>query len=387
MKIGFFTDSYFPATSGVITSIETSRKRLEAMGHQVYIYAPEKPGYKDKNPNVFRFKSIKIIQEPEMRYALNSLPVNHKLEEIKHLKLDIAHAHTPFSLGLLAKNISEKQNIPLIYTHHTHYEEYAKVYLREKILWPYIAKVYSAWFSNFSNVLIAPSIKIKKLLYDYGVKKTIPIYVLPTGINLNIFKKSLKARYDLRKKLKINLKKNVLISVSRLGKEKNLEFLIKSFAQLLKKRKDVLMLMIGHGHFLKQLKKTAQELKIDRSIIFTGEIPHEKIHSFYQASDIFVFSSLTETQGLVILEAMSIGLPVIALEDDALAEIVINNQNGFLIKKQSPELFAQKIAKVLNDPFLHESFSNSAIKKASNFSEEKITKKLIEIYKKEKRTP
>ncbi|GAI38976.1 unnamed protein product, partial [marine sediment metagenome] len=151
MKIGFFTDTYLPVTHGVEVSIATFRKTLEAAGHQVYIYAPESPGYKDKNPNVFRFKSIRVIKKPEMRYAFDFLPIGHTFKEISRFKLDIAHAHTPFSLGLLAKYISGRQLIPLIYTHHTHYPEYAKVYLKEKVLLPRLAKVYSAWFSNLSN--------------------------------------------------------------------------------------------------------------------------------------------------------------------------------------------------------------------------------------------
>lgn len=381
MKIGFFTDSYSPVTHGVEVSIETSRKALEAMGHQVYIYAPESPGYKDKNPNVFRFKSIRVIKKPEMRYAFDFLPVSHTFKEISRFKLDIAHAHTPFSLGLLAKYISERQLIPLIYTHHTHYPEYAKVYFKEKFLLPHLAKVYSAWFSNLSNAVIAPSLKIKRLLHDYKVKRTIPIYVLPTGINLNIFKKSTKSRQNLRKKLKIAPKTKVLISVSRIGKEKNSEFLIRTFAMLLKKKRDVLLLMVGGGSFLKQVKKITQKLKIDQSIIFTGKVPYEKIPSYYQASDIFIFASLTDTQGIVILEAIACGLPVIALKDDAFAGMAIDNQNGFLVRKQSPKLFTQKIIKVLDNPSVHKKFSDLAIKTASNFSEERIAKKLIKIYK------
>lgn len=381
MKIGFFTDSYLPATHGAEVSIENSRKVLEAMGHQVYIYAPESPGYKDENPNVFRFKSISIIKNPEMRYAFDFLPINHTFKEINKLKLNIAHAHTPFSLGLLAKYISNKQLIPLIYTHHTHYPEYTKVYFKERFLLPHLAKVYSTWFSNLSNGVIAPSLKIKKLLRDYKIKRTIPIYVLPTGINLDVFKKSTKSRQNLRKKLKIAPKTKVLISVSRISKEKNLEFLIRVFAKLLRKEGDILLLILGDGPFLKQLKKIAQKLKIDQSIIFTGKVPYEKIPSYYQASDIFIFASLTETQGIVIPEAMASGLPVVALKDDAFAEIVIDNQNGFLIKEQSSNLFAQKIIKILDNPPLYRKFSDLAIKTASNFSEERMVKKLIEIYK------
>ena len=382
MRIGFFTDSYLPVIHGVEVSIETFRKELEAMGHKVFIYAPESPGYKDKNPNVFRFKSQKVIKNPEMRYAFAFLPVNRNFKEIDRFKLDIAHAHSPFSLGILAKYISERQIIPLIYTHHTHYSEYAKAYLGEKVLLPYLAKIYSTWFANNSNAVIAPSLKIKKLLQNYGVKKKIPIYILPTGINLKIFRKSVKKKQNLRKKLKISPKTRVLLSVSRIGKEKNIEFLIKAFHEVLKKRKDVLLLLVGDGPFLEPLKKISQKIGIAPFVKFVGRISHEEIPSYYQSADVFLFASLTETQGIVVLEALGCGLPVVALKDDAFSNVVLNGKNGFLIKKQSPKIFAQNIISILNNPDLYKKFSISAVKTAKKFSEKKMAEKFVEIYKK-----
>lgn len=381
MRIGFFTDTYLPIVHGVVISIESFRKNLENLGHQVFIYAPESPGYKDKNPNVFRFKSKRVIKKPAMYFAFNFLPVGHKFKEIIHFKLDIAHAHTPFGMGLLAKYISKRQLIPLIYTHHTHYPEYAKAYLKEEIILPYLAKVYTTLFSNMSDAIIAPSLKIKKLLRDYGVKKKIPIYILPTGIDLKIFKKSLKNGRDLRKKLKISPKTKVLIFVGRIGKEKNVEFLIEAFAEVLRKRNDVLLLMVGDGPLLEDLKKLAQTLKITENVIFTGKIPYKDIPCYYQSADIFIFASLTDTQGIVILEALGCGLPVIALKDDAFSGVVFDNKNGFLVRRQSSKLFSQKIIKLLDNSSLYKKFSNQGIKTVSKFSEKNVTKKLIEIYK------
>lgn len=381
MRIGFFTDTYLPVVHGVEVSIETSRKALETMGHQVFIYAPESPGYKDKNPNVFRFRSVRVIKKPEMRYAFNFLPVGRNFKEISHFKLDVVHAHTPFGLGLLAKYISERQLIPLIYTHHTHYPEYAKFYLKEEILLPYLARVYSTFFVNISDAVIAPSLKIKKLLLSYGVKKKIPIHVLPTGIDLKIFKKSPKSGCRLRKEFKISPETKILISVGRIGQEKNVEFLMKGFAEVLKKRNDVLLLMVGDGPFLEQLKKIAQNLKIAQSVIFTGKVPHQKIPAFYQSADVFLFASLTDTQGIVILEALACGLPTIALKDDAFDDVIVDNKNGFLVKRQLPKLFAQKIITLLEDPSLYQKFSIRAVKTAQSFSEKNTAKKLTEIYK------
>lgn len=381
MRIGFFTDNYLPATDGVVISIEAFRKNLEKMGHEVYIYAPESPGYKDKSPRVFRFKSQKFIKDPEMRFAFNFLPVGHKFKNITRFKLDVVHAQTPFGMGLLAKYISNNQLIPLIYTHHTHYPEYVKFYLKEELLLPYLAKIYSSWFSNISDAIIAPSVKIKNLLRNYGVKNKVPIYILPSGIDLKIFKKSLKNRKKLRKKLKIPAEKKVLISIGRMGKEKNVEFLLKSFAEILKEKKDVLLLLVGDGPYLQEFKDISDKLGISHSVIFIGKIPHKEIISYYQAGDVFIFSSLTDTQGIVILEALACGLPVVALKDEALTDIVLNNKNGFLVKNQSTKVFAEKIIKVLDDKVVYKKFSQKAIAIAKKFSEENVAKKLSEIYK------
>lgn len=380
MKIGFFTDSYLPVTHGVEISIETFRKSLEKLGHQVFIYAPHHPGYKDKNTRVFRLKSIRVVKKPEMRFALPFV-ADGRLKELVDFKLDIVHAQTPFSLGILGKFIAERQKIPLVYTHHTHYPEYAKVYFKEKFILPFAAKVLTSWFSNASSAVIAPSLKIKNLLKKYGVKK--PIYILPTGINLNLFKitnKSKKEAKVLREKLKIKAKEKLMIFVGRIGKEKNIDFLIKSFGEIYKKEKSAKLLIVGDGPDLERLKFEAGKTRLN-NIVFIGPLPHDSLPVYYQAADLFVFPSLTETQGIVILEAMGSGLPILTLKDEAFSGVVLNNKNGFLVKTSSPKTFARKALEILNNKNLKEKFSKNSYKLAKNFSEEKQAEKLVKIYK------
>ena len=348
------------------------------MGHKVFIYAPHAPKYKDKGRNVFRFQSIKVIKKPEMRLALPFFPKNN-IGRIADFKLDIAHAHTPFSMGLLAKYIAENQKIPLVYTHHTHYPEYAKCYIKEKVITPFLAKLFSTWYSNSADAVIAPSYKMERLLIEYGVRK--PIHILPTGINLNFFKKTKAAGLLIRKRLNIPKTSGVIIFVGRMGKEKNPEFLLESMAEILKKRKDVILLMVGDGPYLKEFQKLSQNLKIQNNVIFTRAISHKEIPAYYQASDAFVFASLTDTQGIVILEAMACGLPIVALKDDAFKEMVIENKNGFLVKKLSPKIFGEKVLLILNNSNLQRKLSFSSKKIVKDFSELKQAKKLLSIYK------
>ena len=243
LRIGFFTDSYLPATPGVEVSIETFRKNLERAGHQVFVYTPAVPGYTDSNRRVFRLKSMRVIETPEMRLAFPVVE-DGNIRELTRLPLDIVHVHTPFTVGLLGKYIATHQHVPIIYTHHTHYPEYAKAYLKERVVLPFLAKSLSAWFSNISDAVIAPSPKIRALLRSYGVRR--PIYVVPTGIRLQQFRRTRtsgrKAR-ALRLRLGIALDAKVLLFVGRLGREKNIDFVIRAFAKLTKMRREVRLVL------------------------------------------------------------------------------------------------------------------------------------------------
>ncbi|HBH46949.1 MAG: hypothetical protein A2445_03025 [Candidatus Jacksonbacteria bacterium RIFOXYC2_FULL_44_29] len=382
MRIGYFTDTYLPATHGVAVSIESFRHKLEAKGHEIYIYAPQSPGYVDKNSRVTRFKSLKIIENPELRYAFNLLPVKQSFLKLTNFKLDLVHAQTPFSLGVLAKIFAERQLIPLIYTHHTHYPEYAKAYFREKILLPHLAKVYSTWFANLCDGVIAPSLAIKKMLKGYGVKDKVPIYVLPTGICVEHFTKkvSAEAQLQLRHKLGIKPDAKVLISVGRIGKEKNFDFLLNAYREMRRLQPGLVLLLIGDGSYLPKLKENAKNLGISDSVIFTGLVPHDDIPKYYQMADLFLFASLTDTQGIVVLEAMAAGLPVVALKCDVFLDIIKSNHNGFLVNTASPRVFADKVLALLKTPKEYHQFVSAAVDTAKHFSEESVANRLISIY-------
>ena len=150
-------------------------------------HGPVRGGYTDSNRRVFRLKSIRVIDTPERRLAFPVVE-DGNIRELTRFPLDIVHVHTPFTVGLLGKCIATHQHVPIIYTHHTHYPEYAKAYLKERVVLPFLAKLLSAWFSNISDAVIAPSPKIRALLRAYGVQK--PIYVLPTGIRLQQFRRT-----------------------------------------------------------------------------------------------------------------------------------------------------------------------------------------------------
>jgi len=380
MKIGFFTNTYLPVNYGIEVSMETFRKGLESKGNKVYIFAPYYKGYIDKNPNVFRFKSLKIFRKKGVYIPFPFLPKNKKLKEVLNKDLDIIHAHSPFTMGLLARHIAKKQGIPFIYTHHVLFSAYAKLHFKRRLIPPFVLRKYTTNFANSADLVIAPSLKIKRFLKNNGVKKEIEI--LPTGINTKIFKKNTKSKEILKKKLKIPSKNKILLFVGRIELEKNPLFLIRSLAEIIKERKDVVLLMIGSGTLLEKIREVSKKLKLSKNLKLLGSVPHKKIPFYYQGSDLFVFSSLTETQGIIILEAAASGIPVIALKDDPFLDVIKNGKNGFLVPRQDPKIFAKKVLKVLNDKKLYNKLSKNAQITAKSFSEKKQAEKLIKIYKK-----
>ena len=371
MKIGFFTDTYTPQINGVVTSIESYRKELEKRGHLVFVFAPT-PKQKKDSKKIIRFPSVKFIFQPEMRIALPySLEALRLLEKIK---LDIIHSQDPFSIGLFGLWMAKKFKIPYVHTYHTLYPEYVH-YIWEARLTKEIAKRLSKDFCNQCDLVVAPSTKIKKYLKLWGVKK--PLEILPTGIELDEFKIDLGAVANFREKYKILTQEKILIFVGRLGKEKNIELLIKSLKLI--KTTGVKLLIIGDGPHKPKLQSLIKKEGFENKVSLTGYLPRKEVVAALRASKIFVFSSKTETQGLVVAEAMAAGLPVVAVSDLAIADMVKDKKNGFLVKSSAREM-AKKIDKLLTNQKLYGRMSRASKNLAKNFSAEKQTKKLEKIY-------
>ncbi|MFN3301460.1 MAG: glycosyltransferase [Patescibacteria group bacterium] len=377
MRIGFFTDTYLPITFGTEISIETFRIFLEKFGHQVFVFAP-KYNLNLEEKNVFRFPSIRLFRSPENRLMFFG---PKDIKKIIALKLDLVHAHTPFSAGWLAKIIAKKSKIPLFYTSHILYPEYARYWiLKENKILPSLMKIYLKVYGNSCSALIAPSLKMKRLLEEYGVKKK--IFVLPTGLDFERFKKVQEKDAEIRKKFGIPFEAKILLYVGRLTQEKNVSFLLDAFYEIQKKRKNVYFVLVGEGYLMKELKEKVKKWGIESKVIFTGRISWEEVIKIYRQANIFLFASLTDTQGLIIIEASFFGLPIIALKDDCYAGMLIDGKNGYTVYPYQVSLFAEKVLNVLNNENLYRFFSENAKEIAKNFSAENQAKKLIEIYQK-----
>ncbi|MCS7234265.1 MAG: glycosyltransferase family 4 protein [Synergistetes bacterium] len=339
MRIAFFTENYFPMISGVSVSIKLFRDALEERGHEVYVFSPSYG--KDKNPPD---DDKKIIRLPPIPLRIHQTPIVFPLTSWKQfipswLNLDIIHAHHPFFLGRIGLFWARALKIPIVYTFHTLYEAYVHYAPLKRELAIAFLKRYVRKYANQVDLVIAPSFSIKRYLMEKGVRK--PIEVIPTGIKWKDFQGGDSKR------------ERILLFVGRLGEEKNLLFLLKVLYKV--RELDWKALFVGDGPDRVFLSKKVKELGLGDRISFTGMLSQDELKKLYKKAYIFIFSSLTETQGLVVLEAMASGLPVIALKALGVSDFVHSGYTGFLVEDE--EEFASKIKLLLSNEELHRRFS------------------------------
>jgi len=373
LRIGIFTDSYLPYTSGVVRSIETFSEGLDNRGHEVFIFAPDYDNCRKEN-RVFRFSSIKSPTNREFSVAL---PFSFEFKPtIKKLDLDLIHVHSPFLLGRLGAKYARKLGIPLVFTFHTLYEQYVHYIPFAKWLTKELAQHISRSFSNNCDLVIVPTAVIGDYLREIGVTATTS--VIPTGIKVEEFRQGdkewLKDRFDLPGG------ERIMMFVGRLGQEKNINFLLESFWNINKEIPNTRLILVGSGPEEENLRDKSAEYGINQQVTFTGLIPPADVIHCYAGSDIFVFPSVTETQGIVIAEAKASGLPVVAVNAFGAAEMVENGADGFLTELDMDQ-FNEKILLLLKNPDLYEKMSRQATINAEELSTDRCTDKLVECYK------
>ncbi len=372
VNVGMMSDTYIPQINGVATSVHLFKEYLEEMGNNVYVFAPVVPS---DEARTFKVSGLKFFFEPQHRFAI---PLSQKILKLSSkLDLDIVHSHAPFSMGFQAIRLSEKIGIPHIHTYHTlltEYRHYLPMPLRptEKAV-----KEFSMWFCNMTDAVIAPTEKIKTELTDYGVK--VPVYTLPTGIDVKNFQRNLK--YSIREKHSIPQNDKIVLFVGRIAKEKNILFLIDAFFELHKKIDNITLVIVGDGPEKQEIIHRALHLGIRNKVILAGYIAREDIIEYYRQSDLFAFASVTETQGLVVLEALAAGLPVVAVAKEGIADVLIEGKGCLLVDKPLIGPFVDKMEKILKDRNLRLKFSDEGLNYVSqNWSMDAMAKRLQEIY-------
>lgn len=375
MKIAIFTDSYHPYTSGVVHSIVTFKEELEALGHDLYIFAPAYPNHCKTEEKVFRFSSLPA---PTNRDFTLAIPYARRFKKIFYSwQPDLIHVHSPFILGNLGAKYAHRLNIPLVFTFHTLYEEYVHYFPVAQNITKRVTRLIARNFCNRCDLIIVPTVIIKKYLKEIGVR--VPVKNIPTGIKIDEF--SLADQAWLRKYYGISDEDKILLFVGRLGQEKNVKFLLEAFLKINRQFSHAKLILVGGGPEEKSLKSRITQAGLQKNVILTGKLPKKEVVKYYAGADLFVFTSVTETQGLVIAEAKAAGLPVVAVKAYGVSEMVINGEDGFLTELNQND-FIEKTLLLLSDDSVREKFARQAKVNAGVFSSRKCALTLAESYQK-----
>jgi glycosyltransferase involved in cell wall biosynthesis len=377
MNIAHFTNTYKPNVNGVVRSVSTFREALIRMGHLVFIFAQEAPhDYEEPEQFIFRFPGVNVRK---FNYSLTVPSSSFINKLLPSLKLDVIHSNHPMLLGNAAIKRAKKLNLPLVFTFHTRYVEYADEYAAyvphsrafvENVMVDGLVK-----YLRQCQHIVTPSDSVKHALEEYG-GITERVTTIPTGIDLDPFQQA--DGQAVRQKYNLGQKK-VLVSIGRLAEEKNWKVLLSALAQVIQRQNDLHLILIGEGPQHKELESYARELGLAEHVIFTGLVPFAEIPSHLKAADIFFFASVTETQGLVTMEAMAAGLPVVAVDATGTRDGVENGVQGLLTDNDSQAL-AQALETVLDDDTLFARLKAGAAEKAKSFDMMLQAKKMVAVY-------
>lgn len=321
MRVGMFTDSYFPQISGVATSIKILKEELEAQGHEVIIFTTTDPNADPDEEGVVRLTSIPFFSFKDRRIAIKGF--SKALKEAKKYHIDIIHTHTEFSLGLAGKFIGYKLHIPTVHTYHTMYEKYLHYIAKGKVVRPHTVEVMSRMFCNQTSGVIVPGQHMKDKLSSYQVHKE--IRVIPTGIEIPEIDPAV--RQTMRTAIGVSENDIVLLSLSRLAFEKNIDAIVAAFPDVLREIPNAKLILVGDGPARSHLEEMVQQYNLTNVVRFVGEVNHSVVNQYYQMADLYVNASESETQGLTYLESIVNGCPVVAKHNDYLAEMI---QSPFL---------------------------------------------------------
>jgi 1,2-diacylglycerol 3-alpha-glucosyltransferase len=372
LRVGLFTNNYLPMLGGVSTAVETLRSTLEALGHQVVVVAPRMAGAA-ADPEVVRVPAVPAPTYPDFGLPL---PVTSGLaRQLASLALDVVHVQHPFLLGGTGRRLARRLGQPLVFTYHTLYEKYAHYVPLPRPLVAQAAVSWSTRFANTADLVIAPSAGVAARLRARGVRP--PVEVLPTGVDLERFRPG--DRAAARAALGWGSGPRCLY-VGRLDREKNLDFLLDAFAQVATRHRGATLWLVGRGTHERALQRRVRRLGLGERVRFVGAVGRDAIARYYQAADLFLFASTTETQGLAVLEAMAVGVPVVAVRASGVEEAVVDGVSGLLVPEDR-EAFAGAVSELLADPALARKLAAGAREAARPAAAPALAGRLVMLYR------
>ncbi len=394
MRILMMSDVYFPRVNGVSTSIATYRDSLRELGHEVALIAPEYPSARpgsESEPElssghdegwIHRIPARGVWRDPEDR-MMRWRVIMTQTSRLRAAAFDIVHIQTPFVAHYAGVRLARTLNIPVIESYHTYFEEYLGCYLPlPQSLARMLARRISRAQGKAVDALVTPSQAMRDRLRSYGV--TTPISVIPTGLDLRHFSGGDGARFRAALEIDrgIAVDRPLLLYVGRVAHEKNIDFLLETMRDIRRARPDAVLLVTGEGPAETHLHRLADRLGIGDSVIFTGYLDRKTtLLDCYAAADVFVFASHTETQGLVLLEAMAMGLPVVAHSIMGTSEVLRDGEGALIARTGDHADFAAKVLRILDDAALHQQLRQRGRAYAAQWSNESCTHSMVALYR------
>jgi len=377
MHLAHFTNTYHPVVNGVVRSVSMFKQALTDLGHNVFVFAQVDQKYQDQEPFVFRYPSIRIPIEVDIPAVIPLSPFVDRL--LPRLRPNVIHTHHPILLGQAGASKARELELPLVFTFHTQYREYSHYFpIPQEDVQDFVKNFINRWLIEYMqrcHHIVVPSEGMLQILRrDYGLRSRYSI--IPTGIDLEHYQS---AEDDWLRKEKGWEKDVVMISVGRLAREKNWRTLLDAAAITLQDHPSLRVVIIGKGPDRDALIEYTRQLGIASRVEFTGELPFSEVPSYLGAADLFGFASVTETQGLVTMEAIAAGLPVVAVEATGTRDIVQNDREGLLTENDSSAL-AEAIHKLLSDPERMRRYRAAALERAKEFDIHNLAKKLLDVY-------
>lgn len=398
MRIAMMTNNYKPFVAGVPISVERLAEGLRKLGHEVVVFAPTYRVRLQEERNVIRYHSL--LKSVAGGAAIPN-PIDPKIEKkFREGSFDLIHVHHPMAIGKTAVYLSKKYKVPLVFTYHTRYEQYlhyikpiqwmengaekeGRIHrlqgetmdiIKEKLVPGYL----KSFFTHCDHIF-APTDGMEAYLTRICDVEERKVSVLPTGLREESFHAEMQNAELIREKYGAN-ECPLFITVSRMAHEKNIPFLLQALAHYkLLYQKNFRMLFIGDGPNLAEYEKMTAELHLEKEVTFVGKVENAVLPDYYRAADLFLFASKTETQGIVILEALAAETPVVAVRATGVSDLIKDGENGYCVKEEVAD-FAKTMQNVLSHPNHIEQLKWGAARTADAFREENIARTAAGIY-------
>ncbi len=375
MRILMMTNTYFPIVGGLEQSVYSFSEEFRSLGHEVLIVTPTYAGTPVEEPGVLRLPSL---QKFNWTIFSVNFPVSGLLTRLmREFSPDIIHSHCPFFMGDFALRLSRQHAIPLVFTYHTMFEEYMHdMPIKNDGFKRFIVKL-AVGYANCVDRLIVPCESLQEILLKRGIKTLMEI--VPTGVVLKHFQNGDGKGFRVRNGIPPDAL--VVGHVGRLAAEKNLDFLVNAMIALLKKEPRAHALIVGRGSSEKMIRDAFDKAGLKERLHWAGILQYQHLVDAYFAMDVFAFASLSETQGVVLIEAMATGLPVVALDAPGARDVVKDRYNGRLLEKMDQDSFVEALGWVLRcKPEEQQMLKQAAKTTAEKYSVELSAKRMLEVY-------